>query len=176
MLTKLFSSLLRYTIKNSVESRTENRMSYGRPAIPPSQEVHMGIRFHQEEIEDIVQIQESARYSTTHNVPDALSRPQQGHSNSSDNHRHSSNSSINSNTVAGVTTTTAATTTTTPVSATVATRISTTITTRIRTGTGSRAAAAAAGWIGSATGATRSSSSAVCAAPAKSLKRRNRHT
>ena len=38
----------------------------------------MGIRFHQKEIEDIVQIQESARYTTRHNVPDDLSQPQQG--------------------------------------------------------------------------------------------------
>merc|ERR1712072_1569477 len=65
-------------LKTVLSHGTENRLSIGRPAIPPSQEVHMGIRFHQEEIEDIVQIEESARYSTTHNVPDALSRPQQG--------------------------------------------------------------------------------------------------
>merc|ERR1712072_646683 len=65
-------------LKTVLSHGTENRLSIGRPAIPPSQEVHMGIRFHQEEIEDIVQIEESARYSTTHNVTDALIRPQQG--------------------------------------------------------------------------------------------------
>jgi len=65
-------------LNNVLSHGTENRRSLGKPAIPPSQEVHMGIRFLQNEIEDIVQIQEMERYTTRHGVPDDLSQSQQG--------------------------------------------------------------------------------------------------
>jgi len=52
---------------------TETRIVPGRPSIPPSQDApYMGIRFHQGEIEDIVQIPQSAIYSTRHSVRDDL--------------------------------------------------------------------------------------------------------